>query len=142
MNAFNRLFVSLVAIGWIALMIGALVLIWNPGNALEVTSSNLRIGWDIPTANSSEQTLATIVAALLMLPAFMILMAEMSIRDRRADAAVIAGEMQRRNRELEDRNAALAKDLEKERERNADAVRRAADRVEPSGPRRWHLFGR
>jgi hypothetical protein len=142
MNAFNRLFVSLIAIGWIALMVGAMVLIWNQGNAFEVTSSNLRIGWDIPAANSSEQTLATLVAALLMLPALMILMAELSLRDRRADAAVIAGEVQRRNSELTDQNASLVKQLETERGRNADGARRAVDRVEPAGPRRWHLFGR
>jgi len=142
MNAFNRLFVSLIAIGWVALMIGALVLIWNPGHAFEVTSSNLRLGWDIPTANSSEQTLATIIAALLMLPSLLILMAEMSIRDHRADAAVIAGEMQRRNSELEDRNASLVKQLETERGRNSDAARRAVDRVDTGGQRRWHLFGR
>jgi len=149
-NAFNRFFGCLIAIGWIALMAGAMVLIWNPGNSFQVTSSNLRLGWDIPTANSSEQTLATIVAVLLMLPAFILLLAEMSIRDRRADAAVISGEVQRRNRELEERNAALSRDLERERGRNQDAARRSEEasrrnserRVETAGPRRWHLFGR
>ncbi len=142
MNTINRLFVSLIAIGWIALMVGALILIWNPGHAFQVTADHLRLGWDIPTANTSEQTLATIIAALLMLPALFVIIAEMTIRDRRNDAAVIAGEMQRRNRELEERNQSLARQLETERGRNAEAVRRSADRVEPAGPRRWHLFGR
>ena len=156
MNVINRLFVAILALAWIALMAGLMYLVWNPGEFVEVNGSALSGRFEVFTDTSSEQTLATIILALLMLPALLLLFMEATVRDRRArELSAEAREARDHNKRLEARIDELEDQLESERKRDADVVRRVADRDERvvvdepererdrvTAPRRWHLFGR
>lgn len=154
MNAVNRLFVVLLSLAWIALMAGLVYLVWNPGEFIEVTGSTVRSRFEILLDTTSEQTLASIVLGLLMLPAVMLLFMEATVRDRRAADASAELKLERdRNRQLSSRIDGLEKELGRERKEDADTVRKVAERDEQVGTydadhgrvtpaRKWHLFGR
>lgn len=154
MNAINRIFVAILALAWIALLGFIAYLVWNPGEFVEVSGSTVNARFDVLLETTAEQTLASIVIGLLMLPAVMLLLMEATVRDRRVgDATAEAKLAHDRNKRLEARVSELEKELESERKRDADTVRRVADRdervdtYEPdrervTASRRWHLFGR
>jgi hypothetical protein len=148
MNAINRIFVATLALAWLA-VVGALIyLVWNPGEFIQVSGSTLSGRFEILTATTAEQTLATIILGLLMLPSMMLLIMEATVRDHRtADLGAEAKLERDRNKRLESRISDLEKQLEAERKHDAEAVRRMADRdvdrtERATPPRRWHLFGR
>jgi hypothetical protein len=150
-NAVNRLFVTLLSLAWIALMAGLVYLVWNPGEFIEVNGSTLTSRFEILLNTTSEQTLASIVLGLLMLPAVMLLFMEATVRDTRAREVGAEARLERdRNKQLTSRVDELEKQLETERKRDADVVRRVADRDERvevdhgrvTPARKWHLFGR
>jgi hypothetical protein len=155
-NAVNRMFVALLSLAWIALMAGLVYLVWNPGEFIELNGSTVATRFEILLDTTAEQTLATIVLGLLMLPAVMLLFMEATIHDRRASDASAELKLERdRNRALSTRVNDLEKELGREHKEDAETVRRAADntervethdldrdrdRVTPA--RKWHVFGR
>jgi hypothetical protein len=153
-NAVNRMFIALLSLAWIALMAGLAYLVWNPGEFIEVNGSTVSSRFEILLDTTAEQTLASIVLGLLMLPAVMLLLMEATVHDRRSSDASAELKLERdRNKQLTSRMSDLEKQLESERKRDGEAVRRMADRDErvetyPVGSdrvtpaRKWHLFGR
>lgn len=152
MNAINRMFIALLSLAWIALMAGLVYLVWNPGEFLEINGSTVSTRFEILVDTTAEQTLASIVLGLLMLPAVMLLFMEATVYDRAADTAQLKLERDR-NRALSSRVNDLEKELGRERKADTEAVHREAgaddrvasgdtgrDRVAPA--RKWHLFGR
>jgi hypothetical protein len=166
-NAVNRLFVAILALAWIGLLGFIAYLVWNPGEFVEVSGSTLNARFEVLLDTTAEQTLASIVIGLLMLPAVMLLLMEATVRDRRAGNATAEAKLaQERNKRLEARVNDLERQLELERKRDGDTVSQVAsreervdtheprhdreERVETYEPRhdrvtasrRWHLFGR
>jgi len=143
-----------LSLAWIALMAGLVYLVWNPGQFIEVNGSTVSSHFQLLLNSTSEQTLASIVLGLLMLPAVMLLFMEATVRDTRAREASAELKLERdRNRQLSSRVSDLEKELGHERKEDADTVRRVADRDERietydvdrgrvTPARKWHLFGR
>jgi hypothetical protein len=132
-------------------MAGLVYLVWNPGEFIEVSGSTVSSRFEILLDTTSEQTLASIILGLLMLPAVMLLFMEATVRDHRASDANAELKLERdRNRQLSSRVGDLEKELGHERKEDADVVRRVADRDERvevdhgrvTPAHRWHLFGR
>jgi len=141
MNAFNRAFIALLALAWIAALGAAIWLIWDQSRVIDITSSSVNLNFDIIADTRAEQILATIVAAALMLPALMLLLLELK-PSRRRDEAYVAND--RDNDRMQSRIDSLEKDLERERARNDDDRIRDADTrdAHPSGSRRFGIFPR
>jgi hypothetical protein len=142
MNAFNRAFIALLALGWVAALGAAIWLVWDQGRLIEITSNSINLNFDIIADTQAEQILATIVAAALMLPALMLLMFEMK-PSRRRETAAYSNEAA--SRPAPARAETRDDDFTDERSRIDDARRRdnVDDRDErPGGSRRWHLFPR
>ena len=154
MNAINRMFIALLSLAWIALMAGLVYLVWNPGEFIEINGSTVATRFQILLDTSAEQTLASIVLGVLMLPAVMLLFMEATVHDRRASDASAELKLERdRNKALSTRVSDLEKELGRERKDDAETVRRVADRDERvasydvsrdrvTPARKWHLFGR
>ena len=154
MNAVNRLFIATLSLAWIALMGFLVYLVWTPGEFIEVTNSGTNFRFELLFDTTAEQTLASIGLGILMLPAVMLLIMEATVRDTRARDVSAEARLERdRNKQLTSRIEDLEKQLENERKRDADTVRRVADRDERvetvavdddrvTPARRWHLFGR
>jgi hypothetical protein len=153
-NAVNRFFVAILALGWIALMGAIAYLVWNPGEFVEISGSTLNARFEVLLDTTAEQTLASIVIGLLMLPAVMLLLMEATVHDRRAGALSAEARTERdRSKQLESRVHDLEGQLDSERKRDAATVRTVAEREERApvyepehsrvtASRRWHLFGR
>lgn len=159
MNAVNRMFIALLSLAWIGLMAGLIYMVWNPGEFIEVTGSTANARFQFMFDETAEQTLATIVLALLMLPAVMLLFMEATVHDRRAaNASAELNRERERNRALSSRVNELEKELGREHHEDAETVRDVADRHERvqtyevnrdegrrdrvTASRKWHLFGR
>ena len=155
MNTVNRMFIALLSLAWVALMAGLVYLVWNPGEFIEVTGQTVNARFQFMLDTTAEQTLASIVLGLLMLPAVMLLFMEATVHDRRASDAAAELKLERdRNRALSSRVNELEKELGREHKEDAETVRDVADsrervqtyevdrnnRVTPA--RKWHLFGR
>jgi len=135
-------------------MAGLVYLVWNPGEFIEVSGSTLSSRFEILLDTTSEQTLASIVLGLLMLPAVMLLFMEATVHDTRAREVGAEARLEHdRNKQLTSRVNELEKQLETERKHDAETVRRVADRDERvetynvdnrrvTPARKWHLFGR
>jgi uncharacterized protein YlxW (UPF0749 family) len=144
----------MLSLAWIALMAGLVYLVWNPGEFIEISGSTVKSRFEILLDTTSEQTLASIVLGLLMLPAVMLLFMEATVRDHRAADANAELKLERdRNRQLSSRIDGLEKELGRERKEDADTVRKVAERDEHvetydaghgrvTPARKWHLFGR
>ena len=143
MNAFNRGFMGLLALAWIAALGAAIWLVWDQSRLVEIDTSAIKLNFDLIADTQAEKILATIVASVLMLPALMLLGFEMKPARRRDMTAHTANDGDVRT--MRGRIDSLEKDLANERSRN-DVQRernRADDRVAASsGNRRWHLFPR
>jgi hypothetical protein len=87
MNLFNRLFVSILLIGYLVALGAGLVLVWQPEEAIEASNDNYSLGFDLNFATDSEKSLATIAIVALMLPAAALLGAEVAARGRREAVA-------------------------------------------------------
>jgi hypothetical protein len=83
MSLFNRLFVSILLIGYLVALGAGLVLVWQPEESIEASNDTYSLGFDLNFATDSEKTLATIAIIALMLPAVGLLGAELAARDRR-----------------------------------------------------------
>src|SRR5688572_19185694 len=128
-NAINRLFIATLSLAWIALMGFLVYLVWTPNEFIEVTNSSMNTRFELLLETTAEQTLATIVLGILMLPAVMLLIMEATVRDTRAREVGAEAKLERdRNKQLTSRIDELEKQLENERKRDADTVRRVADR--------------
>jgi len=135
-------------------MAGLVYLVWNPGEFIEVNGSTVATRFQILLDTTAEQTLASIVLGLLMLPAVMLLLMEATVHDRRASDAGAELKLERdRNRALSSRVNELEKELGREHQEDAETVRRVADRNErvetydadrhrTAPAHKWHLFGR
>jgi uncharacterized protein YlxW (UPF0749 family) len=154
MNAVNRLFIAVLALAWVGLMGFLVYLVWTPGEFIEINNTSMNTRFELLFDTTAEQTLASIVLGVLMLPAVMLLFMEATVRDTRARDVGAEVKLERdRNKQLQSRIEELEKQLESERKRDADTVRRVADRDERvethdandgrvTPARRWHLFGR
>jgi hypothetical protein len=142
MNSFNRGFIALLALGWIAALAAGIWLVWDQSRLIEITSSSVNLNFDIIADTQAEQILATIVAGALMLPALLLLALELK-PGRRRDMAVAAAN-DGDSRKMQSRIDSLEKDLREERSRNESLRNRDVDRdrVPADGSRRWHLFPR
>ncbi|MGE0060354.1 MAG: hypothetical protein AB7T32_20430 [Dehalococcoidia bacterium] len=145
MNAFNRGFIALLALAWVAVLGAAIWLVWDQARLVEIDSSAIKLNFDLIANRQAEQILATIIAAALMLPALMLLALEMKPSRRRDMVLATANEGDVRN--MQSRIDTLEKDLTEERARNENLRHRDNDRVEANrvtngGSRRWHLFPR
>ena len=141
MNAFNRAFIALLALAWVAVLGAAIWLIWDQSRVVEITSSSLNLNFDIIANTQAEKILATIIAGAAMLPALMLLLLEMK-PSRRHDM-VVQTASERDVRKMQSHERELDRDLAEERARNDDQRIRDAD-AKPvrSNSRRWHLFPR
>src|SRR5438046_8398929 len=76
MQTFNRLFSSLAALVWVAILAGLIFVVWREGQTLAYDSSSVHasIGLDL---SLSEQILATIVLLALMMQALALIGIEM-----------------------------------------------------------------
>jgi hypothetical protein len=142
MNAFNRAFVALLALGWVAALGAGIWLVWDQARLIEIESSSINLNFDLIANTQAEQILATIIASVLMLPAVMLLLFEMKPARRRDMVVQTANEGD--VRKMQSRISSLEKDLAEERARGDNERVRDADRgdARPSGSRRWHLFPR
>jgi hypothetical protein len=138
MNSFNRGFIALLALGWIALLGAAIWLVWDQSRLIEITSSSVNLNFDIVADTQAEQILATIIAAALMLPALMLLAFEMKPSRSRDTATANEGDVHK----MQSRIDSLEKDLTEERARNENLRRRDNGDVSAGNSRRWHLFPR
>src|SRR5215207_8683026 len=148
------MFIALLSLAWIALMAGLVYMVWNPGEFIEINGSTVATRFEILLDTTAEQTLASIVLGLLMLPAVMLLLMEATVHDRRASDASAELKLERdRNKALSSRVSGLEKELGREHKEDAETVRRVADRNERvdtydvsrdrvTPARKWHLFGR
>lgn len=137
MNAFNRAFIALLALAWVAVLGAAIWLIWDQSRIVELTSSSVNLNFDIIADTEAERMLATLAAGALMLPALMLLTFEIKPSGHRnvVTQSTSEGDVNK----MQGRMASLEKDLAEERARNEGL--RGRDRTQSSG-RRWHLFGR
>lgn len=141
MNAFNRGFLALLALAWIAALAGIIWLIWDQSRVLDITSSSVSLNFDVIADTQAEKILATIVAVALMLPALLLFVLELK-PSRRSDAEVVRATDNNRG-EMQSRIDSLEKDLKEERSRNESLRNRDRDeRPATSGHRGWHLFPR
>ena len=75
MNAFNRVFVALLAIGWCAALGATLLLVWDTQRVVDITNSVMNLQFDVTLANESDRILATIgIGALMALGVFLFAM--------------------------------------------------------------------
>ncbi len=143
MNTFNRMFGSLIALAWGGVLAGCLLLVWDQNRAFSIDTIYLKSTFDIFAASRAEQILESIVIGALMLPAVILLGAEMLVHGGRRM------EGRQEQRALEQRVAIMQKQLEDERQRADKADRVAADKEhalkrhedrhdEPS--RRWRFL--
>jgi len=140
MNTFNRMFIAVLAMAWIAALAGVLYLTWE-NRAITITSENLMLDFDIITSSRAEQILATLIVAALGVPALGLLLAEFlprgrvrEVRDRDYDR-------------LQQRVDTLQQRLDSER--LVDRVERPEvtrperhDAIEPQRRRRWGFLAR
>ncbi len=140
MNAFNRAFIALLALAWVAVLGAAVWLVWDQARLVEIDTSSINLNFDIIADTQSEQILATIIAGALMLPALMLLAMELKPSRRREAAAYSASDR--------DRDRAPSRidrrddDLADERSRLDDAHREADKDGRPRSSRRWNVFPR
>jgi len=141
MNLFNRMFIAVLAMAWIAALAGVLYLIWE-NQAITITSENLMLDFDIITSSRAEQILATLIVAALGVPALGLLLAEFLPRGRVREVRD-ARDYDR----LQQRVDTLQQRLDSER--HADRVERTEvtrperhDAVEPQRRRRWGFLAR
>jgi hypothetical protein len=142
MNAFNRGLIALLALAWIAVLGAAIWLVWDQSRLVEIDTSAIKLNFDLIADTRAEQILATIIAAVLMLPALLLLGFEMKPNRRRDIAAQTADEGD--VRKMQGRIDSLERDLTNERARNEELRDRKRDdnRAAATGNRRWHLFPR
>jgi hypothetical protein len=140
MSSFNRGFIALLALGWIALLGAAIWLVWDQSRLVEITSSSVNLSFDIVADTRAEQILATIIAVALMLPALMLLAFEMKPSRGRDTVPATANEGD--VHQMQSRIDTLEKDLTEERARNENLRRRDNGGVSAGNSRRWHLFPR
>jgi hypothetical protein len=143
MNAFNRAFIAVMALVWVAALGAAIWLIWDQARVAEISSSSVNLNFDIIANTQAERILATIIAGAAMLPALILLAFEMKPSRRRDMVAPTVSE--RDVRKMQSHERELERDLAEERARNDNQRIRDAD-AKPvrssSGSRRWHLFPR
>jgi hypothetical protein len=142
MNAFNRAFIAIMALAWIAVLGAAIWLVWDQSRVAEISSSSVNLNFDIIANTQAEKILATIIAGAAMLPALMLLALEMKPSRRRDMVVQTASE--RDVRKMQSHERELERDLAEERARNDNQRIRDADAkpVRSSNSRRWHLFPR
>jgi hypothetical protein len=147
MNVFNRGFLTLLALAWIAALAVGIWLVWDESRFVEISNNALSLNFDLFANTESERILATIIAVALMLPALGLLMLEMKPSRHRevADSD---------SRRMQDRISTLERELGEERQRNKDLqadndrVRdtvedRVRDRADTHhGRRSWNPFAR
>ena len=85
MQVFNRLFASFIAIAWGVLLGWLLFVVWRTGQSASIESSRIHFNLGF-TFTTSEQILATIVIAVLMMPAAFLLGLELFGFGRRSPA--------------------------------------------------------
>lgn len=142
MNAFNRAFIALLALAWVAALGAAVWLIWDQARVLTIDSETIALNFDIIANTRAEQLLATIIAGALMLPALFLLALELKPTRRRDLVTATADEGD--VRKMQARIDSLERDLAAERARSEEVrIRQAEDgRPRPAATRRWHLFSR
>jgi len=143
MNAFNRAFIAVMALAWVALLGAAIWLVWDQSRVAEISSSSVNLNFDIIASTQAEKILATIIAGAAMLPAMMLLAFEMK-PSRRHDM-VVQTASERDVRKMQSHERELERELAEERARNDNQRIRDAD-AKPvrssSSSRKWHLFPR
>ena len=144
MNSFNRAFIALLALAWVAALGAAIWLVWDQARLIDITSNSVNLNFDIIADTQAEKILATIVAGAAMLPALILLGLEMK-PSRRRDVAAVGAQDDNETRRMQARIDSLERDLAAERGRKDDDRIRThdtdVDRKE-TGSRRWHLFPR
>jgi len=135
MNVMNRVFISIFAVLWCALLGGLLYLLWDVARTVDVTGSAFSFGFSWQTETESERALASLVVGAMMLPAVGLLFMEMLVWGGARSTDPRARE---RERALEARVEALQRRLD------AEGTRTSTDAPQPveSRPerRRWKLF--
>lgn len=139
MNSFNRAFMTLLALAWVAAMGAGIWLVWDQARLIEITSNSVNLNFDIVANTQAEKILATIIAGALMLPALMLLAFETK-PSRRPDM-VLQTANEGDVRKMQSEMSSLEKDLTEERARNESLRNREPDTSHTSS-RRWHLFPR
>jgi hypothetical protein len=152
MNAFNRVVVFLLSIGWCALSGGALLMAWDQGRAIDWRSSNLVLAFDFVLPTRAEQILLTIIAVALMLPALLLLVLEAVAVSERIESRPpgpawtgVESESRRRSeaeRRLEEERRRLDEERRKLDEERANARRAHAARPHEDAyrDRRWRFL--
>lgn len=141
MNSVNRVFMTLLALAWVAAMGAGIWLVWDQARLIEITSNSVNLNFDIVANTQAEKILATIIAGALMLPALMLLAFETK-PSRRPDM-VLQTANEGDVRKMQSQMSSLEKDLAEERARNESLRNRDTDKdVSHTSSRRWHLFPR
>jgi hypothetical protein len=146
MNVFNRGFLTLLALAWVAALAVGVWLVWDESRFVEVSNNALALNFDIFADTQAEKILATIIAVALMLPALGLLVLEMKPSHHRE---VAEGD----TRHMQDRITTLERELAEERRRNKDlragddrvrdtVEQRVQDREEVRSRRSWNPFAR
>jgi hypothetical protein len=134
MNAFNRAFLSILALVWCGVLAGAAWLVWNQTRFVEIDGSNLALNFDLIMTGRAEQILASILIALLALPALGVLGFELRPRHERV------GSMDANTHALEARVESLQRQLDDERRRMNAPTRTAAAAAHETSGRHWRFL--
>jgi hypothetical protein len=140
MTAFNRAFVSLIAIGWCALLAAGLLLVWEPSRVVDVDGSDLRLAFDIFTETRAEQILATIIIGGLMALGLGLLAFE--IMPHRAGHTVDRSASDAHYRELQGRMEEMQKRLNEQRHAAIERSPHPTETISTTEPprRRWRFL--
>lgn len=150
MNAFNRVFVALLAIGWCVALGAALLLVWDTQRVVDITNSAMNLHFDVTLASQSDRVLATIgIGVLMALGVFLFamqLVPRRSYSDRAVRDEARLNEMQRRmetlQRKIDNERVVDRKEVTREVPAyNADTVRENESVVrEDRRARRWRFL--
>jgi len=140
MNLFNRMFIAVLAMAWIAALAGVLYLIWE-NRAITINSENLMLDFDIITSSRAEQILATLIVAALGIPALGLLLAEFLPRGRVRE--VKDRDYDRLQQRVDTLQQRLDSERHPERVERTEVTRpERHDAMEPQRRRRWGFLAR
>jgi hypothetical protein len=134
MNTFNRTFVALLALAWLAALAGVLYLVWEQSRTIDIDTQNLVFNFDVIMSGRAEKILASLILMALAIPALGLLAAEFLPRRARGDLQGMGDA--HGYEQLQGRIDALQKQLDSQRQ--AQPVERTEDRevTESREPRR------
>lgn len=109
MNVFNRVSMVLLSLTWCALLAAIVYLIWEPSRFVNIQWRDSSLVLTNIASTQAEQMLATIAAIFLMIPAVLLLAAELCLAGRGVGATprVPYRPMSRRNRQTREHGTSV-----------------------------------